>query len=1046
MEHTVLSLRLLGEIEVVRAGERLTLPPSKKTRALLAYLAATARPHRRERLCSMFWEIPDDPRGALRWSLSRLRALVNEPARDRIVATRETVAFEPIDAEIDLAILRRKVAGEFLSLSVEQLEELAAAFRGEFLEGIDLPNLHDFQAWCLAEREDIRRLQVRILATLIGRLTDRPVAALPYARQLAQIDPFNEAARIGLLQLLMALGRHSEAEQHFEAAVRVFKELGGDAEIGLLRAWRELRERPRPVETEGPAARPDVDAGGAPATPAEPRADSAEADAQRWPLIGREAEWGRLLNLLDASATEGRIGVVLLTGEPGLGKSRLIEDLTQVARQRGCRTFFGRAYETERDHPYGPWIELFGSIKLAGVPAGENGSPAPGERAEKGAASARDHLFATLVQRIFDPSGPTEPVLLALDDVQWCDEASAGLLHYLVRTSQRRPLTVIIAAREGELTDNPAMLAVIRSLRHARLVEEIALTPLSRAATERLVRAVAPDIDPAPVAAQSGGNPLFALELARNMLVRPDELPRSLKELVRDRIDRLPAGAVDLLRWASVVGPSFAVSRLLLLLPLALDEAMERLEILERHALLRANEDLGGEAAYLFAHDLIHRAVYTGISEPRRRLMHLKIARTLHEIGDADEALAADIAHHAALGGDAGMAAAACVTAGRRSLRLFANAEAEAMARRGIRYAEALPEPERVRRMLELMQIEFLARRPTDRAQATARIETLAERALDHGCLEHARLGFHMLSYLRWEGGEWADARRDTLRAELVSRSADDRERVVAMAEAARCLAMLERDLGQAEALALEAKALAQRLGIEPDAIPDATGMLRLHQGEADEAAHLFGRARAVARRDGDRAGEFFALEHLVALEIQRGRFADAQALCADLIGLGEKLRDGSEAHFARALDAVCRAAGGDAAAEADLESALAGLRLADAKHRLAFTLTCAAELDIERGSVDRAQARVDEALHVANVLERPSDCALALALLARIAGIRQDREGRARHLSALREILAQPISRRARTAAEAELGLANARTADARRPRRRSGAMSAAR
>ena len=105
-----------------------------------------------------------------------------------------------------------------------------------------------------------------------------------------------------------------------------------------------------------------------------------------------------------------------------------------------------------------------------------------------------------------------------------------------------------------------------------------------------------------------------------------------------------------------------------------------------------------------------------------------------------------------------------------------------------------------------------------------------------------------MLSYLRWEGGSWTDAQRDMLRAEFVSRSTDEKQRVHAMAEAARCLAMLERDLGQAEALALEARALAQRLDFEPNAISDAIGLLRLHQGAVEEAAALFARARDVAR------------------------------------------------------------------------------------------------------------------------------------------------------------------------------------------------------
>src|SRR5512134_3666957 len=97
-------------MEVVRGGERVELPPSRKTRGLLAYLALTGRAHRRERLCGLLWDVADDPRGALRWSLSRLRAVVDEPGRARIHAGRESVAFEPQGAWIDVVDLRRRVA------------------------------------------------------------------------------------------------------------------------------------------------------------------------------------------------------------------------------------------------------------------------------------------------------------------------------------------------------------------------------------------------------------------------------------------------------------------------------------------------------------------------------------------------------------------------------------------------------------------------------------------------------------------------------------------------------------------------------------------------------------------------------------------------------------------------------------------------------------------------------------------------------------------------------------------------------------------------
>ena len=264
----MLDLRLLGEIELIRDGERIALPPSRKTRALLAYLAATGRPHRRDRLCAMFWEIPDDPRGALRWSLSRLRGLVDEPDQPRIVATRETVAFEPADAGVDLLALRARIAAGLDALPVGEMQTLAAAFRGEFLEGIDLPNLPDFQAWCLAEREDLRRLHVRLLSTLIEQLADQPDAALPHAREFVKVDPLNEAARASLLRILVRLGRQAEADQHFDSAVRVLKELGDGAETGLACLWRKLRRN-----GSGPCAR------GGSAAAALPRAEPAAAHA-----------------------------------------------------------------------------------------------------------------------------------------------------------------------------------------------------------------------------------------------------------------------------------------------------------------------------------------------------------------------------------------------------------------------------------------------------------------------------------------------------------------------------------------------------------------------------------------------------------------------------------------------------------------------------------------------------------------------------------------------------------------------------------------------
>ena len=124
-----LSVRLLGEIQVVRRGERLLLPPSRKVRALLAYLVATGRPQSRSRLCSMFWDVPDDPRGALRSTLSKLRAVVDSPGRPRIVAERDSVRIDISGVEVDLVTVRRAVASGADAASTQALEAAAAAFQ-----------------------------------------------------------------------------------------------------------------------------------------------------------------------------------------------------------------------------------------------------------------------------------------------------------------------------------------------------------------------------------------------------------------------------------------------------------------------------------------------------------------------------------------------------------------------------------------------------------------------------------------------------------------------------------------------------------------------------------------------------------------------------------------------------------------------------------------------------------------------------------------------------------------------------------------------------
>jgi hypothetical protein len=472
-----------------------------------------------------------------------------------------------------------------------------------------------------------------------------------------------------------------------------------------------------------------------------------------------------------------------------------------------------------------------------------------------------------------------------------------------------------------------------------------------------------------------------------------------------------------------VLGPSFHIDCLERLLHLDQVVVVDALEVLERHALLRPGT---APASFDFRHELIHRAVYSGLSEPRRRLLHLKIAQLMRAQEPLDEAVALELAQHAALAGDDRLAAEACISAGHRCLRLLAGTEAEILARRSQGHAERLKEPDRTRFLIDSWRVLLAARPPASPEAIISELEQLAERAVDFGLTEHARRCFRMLSLLRWERGLSSEAERDSLRGEILTRAGDDWQRILGLTEAARCLTLLERDPGQAEALVLEAQAMAQRQDIEPDGIADTLGMLRLQRGELDEAARLFERARSAARRDGERSNEFMALEHLTKLEIRRGNCHRARAFAGELKSLAERLRAGSELPFALAVEALCRqaeaGAEGDPAADAELAAALEALVAADSKHRLAFALNEAARLDHRAGRTARAAERAAEALRLAALLELPSEQAIAHVRLARLAAEAAESDLVDSHATALRTLLPANISAHARAQAEAVL------------------------
>ena len=267
-----LQIRVLGSFGVLRRETRLPLPRSKKTRALLAYLAVTNRAHSRDRLCAMFWPIPDDPRAALRWSLSRLRPLVDDQDRRRIIADRESVSVDLSHVDVDLLSLRNVAGNSLDAIATDALGQAAEALEGDFLEGLELPDCLEFQSWRTAERESARRLRARLLATLVRRLEGTPDQALPHARALSLIEPADEAVHATLVRLLRASGRAREAEEQFQRAQRRLEEFNVVCNGALGQAVRAPLPVPSPVPLQAPL-RADAGAGVAEALSPRSRAE-----------------------------------------------------------------------------------------------------------------------------------------------------------------------------------------------------------------------------------------------------------------------------------------------------------------------------------------------------------------------------------------------------------------------------------------------------------------------------------------------------------------------------------------------------------------------------------------------------------------------------------------------------------------------------------------------------------------------------------------------------------------------------------------------------
>lgn len=238
----VLCVRLLGPLTISRDGTPVTLPASRKLRALLAYLALAPHPVGRSRLCELLWDVPNDPRGELRWCLSKLRGVLDEPDRRRVSTQGDTVALDLGDCLVDVLEVSAAAARGIGTLDAGRLRALAEMFAGEVLDGLDLERSPHFNSWLIAQRRRFHSCHAAVLEHLVAAHAPGSTDGSEHLDKWLELAPFDTRAHLALLSSLAQRGAIGAAEEHLAAAADLFR--SEELDFAPLReAWQKIRDQ-----------------------------------------------------------------------------------------------------------------------------------------------------------------------------------------------------------------------------------------------------------------------------------------------------------------------------------------------------------------------------------------------------------------------------------------------------------------------------------------------------------------------------------------------------------------------------------------------------------------------------------------------------------------------------------------------------------------------------------------------------------------------------------------------------------------------------------
>lgn len=255
-------IRLLGPLAVVRGGCPVALPASRKVRALLAFLAVTPRAVTRSRLCELLWDVPNDPRGELRWCLSKLRGILDEPGRRRVETQGDAIGLDLTDCLVDAVAVARAAQAGIATMGADQLRTLTALYSGDFLDGLEVDRSPDFHGWLTTQRRHFRGCHAALLERLVRSDPDNE-NVFEYLESWLRLAPFDPEVHGILLNTLARRGRLREGEEHLAATTRLFEAEGLD--VGDLRTiWRKAKSAvPRAPRSETVASAPNTAAAAA---------------------------------------------------------------------------------------------------------------------------------------------------------------------------------------------------------------------------------------------------------------------------------------------------------------------------------------------------------------------------------------------------------------------------------------------------------------------------------------------------------------------------------------------------------------------------------------------------------------------------------------------------------------------------------------------------------------------------------------------------------------------------------------------------------------